>query len=66
PFNVGELVEFYITATDNSVAQNIATDDNGGLYYTFTIIQHTVPTPMAYLIPIITMFSIIIILRKRK
>ncbi|MHA1354951.1 MAG: hypothetical protein ACTSR1_07240, partial [Candidatus Heimdallarchaeota archaeon] len=37
PFNVGELVEFYITATDNSVAQNIATDDNGGLYYTFTI-----------------------------
>ncbi len=58
PFAGGDIVEFYITAIDDSAAQNIATDDNGGLYYSITITQYTAPTPIAYLIPMITMFSV--------
>ncbi|MHA1187620.1 MAG: hypothetical protein ACTSSK_12255, partial [Candidatus Heimdallarchaeota archaeon] len=66
PFAVGDTIEFYITATDDSVAQNVETEDNSGLYYSFTVSQFTVPTTITYLIPLITMFSLIILIRKRK
>ncbi|MHA1503188.1 MAG: hypothetical protein ACTSSB_15240 [Candidatus Heimdallarchaeota archaeon] len=67
PFSTGGFIEFYITATDNSAVQNVATNDNGGLNYCFTVNDPpTTPTPITYLIPMITMFSLIILIRKRK
>ncbi|RLI67584.1 MAG: hypothetical protein DRO63_04410, partial [Candidatus Gerdarchaeota archaeon] len=65
-FTVGDTIDFYITAIDNSVAQNMAKDDNGGLYYTITISQSSKTFPIVYLLPSLTVLSIIIILRKRK
>jgi len=68
PFNVGDFIEYYITATDNSLAENEAVNDNGGLYYNFSIddVSTTTPVPITYFIPLITMFSLIILIRKRK
>jgi len=67
PFDDGDIVYFYIEAVDNSVAQNTAIEDNGGLNYSFTVLQPTtILTPITYLIPMITMFSVILVLRKRK
>ncbi len=36
-FLIEDLIEYYITAVDNYIAHNIATDDNDGSYYSFTI-----------------------------
>ena len=41
PFSVNELVEYYITATDNSANED--TEDNGGAYYSATISDVTNP-----------------------
>ncbi|MHA1911565.1 MAG: LVIVD repeat-containing protein [Candidatus Kariarchaeaceae archaeon] len=37
------FVEYLITATDNSDNHNVAIDDNGGSYYTFTVSDETGP-----------------------
>jgi len=37
PFTAGSVLEYYITALDNSTSHNEAIEDNSGLYYSFTI-----------------------------
>lgn len=36
-WNHGSTIEYYITATDNSLNNNIALEDNGGLYYSIFV-----------------------------
>jgi hypothetical protein len=39
PFDVGDFVEYYFTAKDDSSNHNSAIADNGGSYYNFTILN---------------------------
>lgn len=39
PFTAGSLIEYYITAVDNSYFHNIGTNDNNTQYYSFIIIS---------------------------
>ena len=43
PFTVGSIVEYYITAIESSTLHRDATDDNGGMYYSFTVESPAVP-----------------------
>ncbi len=36
-FAVSDIIEYYVSAEDNSVNHNLAINDNSGLYYSFTI-----------------------------
>jgi hypothetical protein len=40
-FEIGQLIEYYFTSTD--IAGNVATDDNSGTYYSYTIIDTQSP-----------------------
>ncbi|MHA1557741.1 MAG: hypothetical protein ACTSPM_12505, partial [Candidatus Heimdallarchaeota archaeon] len=46
PFGYADLIEYYITAIDNSPNNNEATDDNGGEYYSFIITSSDVSGPI--------------------
>jgi len=37
PFAANDIIEYYVTATDNSANRNEATEDNSGSYYSFTV-----------------------------
>ncbi|MHA1186467.1 MAG: hypothetical protein ACTSSK_06265, partial [Candidatus Heimdallarchaeota archaeon] len=37
PFTVGDFVEYYISAADDSTQGNIGTNDNSGMYYSFNV-----------------------------
>lgn len=39
PFDIGDFVEYYFTAKDDSSNHNSAIADNGGSYYNFTILN---------------------------
>ncbi|MCK4845505.1 MAG: hypothetical protein KAS95_07515, partial [Candidatus Heimdallarchaeota archaeon] len=43
PFAPNDIIEYYITAVDDSIHHNEATEDNSGLYY-FFIIDYIAPT----------------------
>ncbi len=36
-FDLNDLIEFYIVAKDNTIPPYSTTDDNGGMYYSFTV-----------------------------
>ena len=46
PFNKGERVYFFITATDNSPSKNEAFGDNKGLYYSFVVLDKDLRPPL--------------------
>ncbi len=37
-FTVNDIIEYYVTAVDNSFNHNESTEDNSGLYYLFTVL----------------------------
>ena len=41
PFGSGKM-EYYIRATD--INENVRIEDNGGIYYSMTVIEYSVPT----------------------
>ncbi|NHJ84485.1 MAG: hypothetical protein FK734_03435 [Asgard group archaeon] len=65
-FVVGDLIDYYITAIDNSPNHNSAIDDNDGLYYSFEIESTpTVTTSLSYLLPLVSILALILIRRKK-
>jgi len=65
-FVAGDLIEFYITAIDDSPNTNTATDDNGGVYYSFTVLAHsTSNTTLLALLPIVAVLALALIRKKR-
>lgn len=44
PFSLGQVISYSISATDNTTDQNMAIDDNSGLFYSFKIIDTISPT----------------------
>ena len=65
-FAAADLIEFYITATDDSPNTNTATDDNGGAYYSFTVLAHsTSNTTLLALLPIVAVLALALIRKKR-
>ena len=77
-FNEGDYVEYYIEALDESIFHNIAIDDNGGSYYSFSVSSTTIPSPtpttttttteesILFLLPIIGSLLYVTISRKKK
>ncbi|MHA1218485.1 MAG: NosD domain-containing protein [Candidatus Heimdallarchaeaceae archaeon] len=71
PFTNSSIIDFYITATDNSLNHNEATNDNIGLYYSFTVFSPVVipefPTlPLLFSSFLILFFSIALIFQIRR
>lgn len=66
PFTTGDVVSYYIVAVDDSLNHNDATDDNSGAYYSFTVVAPTTDVPFYYLLPMLAVFSLIVLIRKRK
>ncbi|HUT80253.1 MAG TPA: hypothetical protein VMZ29_03545 [Candidatus Bathyarchaeia archaeon] len=67
PFYTSNIfVEFYIRATDNSTYHNLVINDNLGSYFSFTVISTTEVNSIYYLIPIISLFAVSIIYKRRK
>ena len=69
-FAVGDTIEYYITAVDNSINYNEATEDNSGLYYSFTV-SEVIPEfqTLSLLLPAITSLFLIcglVVLQRRK
>ncbi len=46
PFEPLDFVEYYFTAKDNSTNHNLATDDDGGNYYNFTVLNDEYTEPV--------------------
>ncbi len=69
-FTNNSVIEYYVTATDSSPQQNIATDNNNGAYYSFTVDASLVSTTnqisLMLLIPFIVAVLSTIIIRMRK
>ncbi len=42
PFVIADTIEYYVSAVDNSINNNLAIDTNSGLYYSFTV-QSVIP-----------------------
>jgi hypothetical protein len=65
-FEVGNSINYYITAFDT--IGNEAINDNHGNYHHITIYNSvtTTPVPITYFIPFIIMISLIVLIRKRK
>ncbi|MHA1346499.1 MAG: NosD domain-containing protein [Candidatus Heimdallarchaeaceae archaeon] len=71
PFADNDIIEYYIIAVDNSINNNIAINNNSGLYYSFTI---TVVVPelqmFSLLFPAITflflIFSLVVLQQKKR
>ncbi|MHA1211143.1 MAG: Ig-like domain-containing protein [Candidatus Heimdallarchaeota archaeon] len=72
-FEIMDTVYFYIKASDNSPNNNKAYDYGPSHYYMINVRDYTPPPPQTtnefsvyYILPIVAIFSIAIILRKRK
>ncbi len=70
-FAVGDTIEYYITAVDNSVNHNLAINDNSGLYYSFTVVEIIPEFQMfSLLLPAITflflVFGLVVLQRRKK
>ena len=66
PFNIGDVIDFYITATDTFEIPNEAIFDNEGDYYSFTVTENTELSSLFILLPIISIGALSIIYRRRK
>ncbi len=70
-FAGGDIIEYYISAVDNSVNHNIAINDNSGLYYSFTVFEVISEFQMfSLLLPTLTflflVFSLVVQQRRKK
>ncbi len=70
-FAVGDTIEYYFSAIDNSVNHNLAFNDNSGFYYSFTI-SEVVPEfqTLSPLLPTLTflflVFGLVVLQRRKK
>jgi len=46
PFAYEDLVEYYITATDDSTQNNVGTNNNSGMYYYFNVLASDITPPV--------------------
>ena len=71
PFAVGDNIEYYISAVDNSINYNLAIDANSGLYYSFTVVE-VIPEFQIFspLLPTLTFlflgFGLVVLQRRKK
>ncbi len=71
PFTVDTVISYYITATDNCPEHNEATEDNNGLYYSFTVSSPVVPefqtlSLLFFSFSILFSFVVVLIVQKRR
>ncbi len=70
-FAVSDTIEYYLTAVDNSINHNAATEDNSGLYYSFAVYS-TIPEFQTFslFLPAMTflflVFSLAVLQRRKK
>ena len=65
PFNISDIIDFYITATDAYHTPNDAINDNDGDYYTFTVEKNTDLASFYMIIPIISI-GVLALFRRKK
>jgi len=65
-FNANDLVEFYITAKDNSTNYNEAINDNNGSYYSFTVLKNTTSVNLYIISTIFALATINVLFVKRR
>ncbi len=70
-FAIDDTIEYYISALDNSASHNLATNDNSGKYYSFTITSEsdsTFSVTFSILPPTITFLVLVfgIVLHQRR
>ena len=66
PFETDDLIEFYVVAFDDSTNTNSRTNDNGGSYYSFTVLENPEEASLFVLMPILSLTALSIIYRKKK
>ncbi len=71
PFAVGDIIEYYVSAIDNSASHNETTEDNAGLYYSFTVAEVIPEFQMfSLLLPVIVFlflgFGLVVLHRRKK
>lgn len=66
PFTAGAVVSYYIVAVDDSPNHNSVTENNSGAFYSFTIVTPTTKIPLYYFLPLLAVFSLAVLIRKRK
>ncbi|MHA1532868.1 MAG: hypothetical protein ACTSR6_12830, partial [Candidatus Heimdallarchaeota archaeon] len=66
PFTAGDVVTYYFMSVDDSPNHNSAIEDNYGAFYSFTIAENTAKTPLYFFLPLIAVFSLAVLVRKRK
>ncbi|NHJ05598.1 MAG: hypothetical protein EAX90_12300 [Candidatus Heimdallarchaeota archaeon] len=66
PFETDDLVEFYVEAFDDSTNTNSRINNNGGSYYSFTVLENTEEASLLVLIPILSLTALGIIYRRKK
>ncbi|MBN1330272.1 MAG: hypothetical protein JXA54_12430 [Candidatus Heimdallarchaeota archaeon] len=66
-FDANVIVEFYISASDDSENANIGINNNSGLFFSFNVILNTTEiNPIPCIVPIIAIVTIGIIIKRRK
>ncbi|NHJ49922.1 MAG: hypothetical protein FK733_19170 [Asgard group archaeon] len=69
PYAVGDVIDYYIVAIDDSPNHNSTTENNGGLYYSIEIIPTPTPTEtstIVYYIPVLAIMALAIILGRKR
>ncbi|MHA1555645.1 MAG: hypothetical protein ACTSPM_01800 [Candidatus Heimdallarchaeota archaeon] len=66
PFTAGDVVTYYFVSVDDSPNHNSATEDNYEAFYSFTIAENTAKTSLYYILPLLAVFSLAVLIRKRK
>jgi len=68
PFVNGGSIEYKLLAIDESILQNEVVDDNGGLFYSFTVPQPTSSENVILFIylPIVSILALILIRRRKR
>lgn len=65
-FEAGDIVDFYISAKDDSEWQNEVIDTNHGLYYSFTVVENTNEAGLFVLLPLFALASLGLVSKRRK
>ena len=66
PFTAGDVISYYIVAVDDSPNHNSATENNSEAFYIIAIAENTAITPLYYFLPLLAVFSLAVLVRKRK
>ena len=66
PFEVDAIIEYFVEAFDDSMNQNMQVNNNGGAFYSFTVLDVTQSSSLFAFMPAIALLAIGVIIRRKK